>query len=219
MPKARRKKIKKWIIHDESDEKGLIAFGGRLGKDIKIIFKVLDKGADEHFTMKMKEDGSVDFHKTKEGKTKSYTPLLKGKIDFRKFLEDFISILLEQLETPINPKDQTYRNYIVMIPRSKEKLTEFYERFYTNGKRMIITGKKTEEEINKSIEEYFIIDYLSESSQCPFSFAFVINPEKEDMEYLVNRNNVYFLVGMKEKEFERIVRESFKIEWLKSEFF
>jgi len=217
MPKGRRKKIKKLIIPGEGDEKGLIVFGGRPGKNMKIIIKALENGVNEHITMMMKEDGSVDFHKTKEGKTKSYTPLLKGTIDYRKIVEGFMSILFGQLKTPIDLKDQLYREYIVLIPKSEEKLTEFYERFYTKSERMIIPDKKIKEEIAKSIEDYFIIDYLPEISKYPFGLAFAINPEEENLDYLVNVNNGYFLVGMKEKEFERIIGKSFKIEWLKSE--
>jgi len=167
--------------------------------------------------MKVKEDGSVDFHKTKEGKTKVYTPLLKGTIDYRKIAEDLMSILLKQLKTPIDTKDQTYQEHIVLIPKSEEKLTEFYERFYTKGEKMIIPDKKVKEKIAESIEDYFIIDYLPEMSKYAFSLAFVIDPKEENIDYLVNIKNDYFLVGMKEKEFERILKKSFRIEWLKRE--
>lgn len=216
-PKVRQKKIKKWIISGEDDEKGLLAFGGRPGKDMKIIIKALEKGMNEHFTMMVKKDGSVDFHKTKEGKTKFYAPLLKGTIDYRKITEDVVSILLRQMKTPIDIKDQTYQEHIVLIPRSGEKLTEFYERFYAKGKKIIVPDKKVSEKIVESIEDYFVIDYLPEISKYAFSLAFVVNPKEENIDYLANINNDYFLVGMKEKEFERILKKSFRIEWLKSE--
>ncbi len=216
-PKVRRKKIKKWKISGEDDENALLAFGGRPGKDVKVIIKALKKGMNEHFTMLVKEDGSVDFHKTKEGKTKFYTPLLKGTIDYRKIVEDLVSILLRQLKTPIDTKDQTYQEHIVLIPKSEEKLTEFYERFYTKGEKMIIPDKKGKEKIAELIEDYFIIDYLPEMSKYAFSLAFVIDPEEENMDYLINIKNDYFLVGMNEKEFERILKKSFRIEWLKRE--
>jgi len=215
--KARRKKIKKWIFPGEGTQKALFAFAGRPGRDTKIIFKAHEKGANSHLTAMMKEDGSIDFHETKEGKMKSYTPLLRGTLDYQKFVEDFMSILLGQLKTPIDLKDQIYREYIVLIPKSKEKLTEFYERFYTKGEKMIIPDKKGKEKIAESIEDYFIIDYLPEMSKYAFSLAFVIDPKEENIDYLVNIRDCYFLVGMKEKEFERIFKKSFRIEWLKRE--
>ena len=40
---------------------------------------------------------------------------------------------------------------------------------------------------------------------------------QENIDYLVNIKDYYFLVGMKEKEFDRIFKKSFRIEWLKRE--
>jgi hypothetical protein len=215
--KARQKKIKKWIISGEDDKKAVLTFGGRPGKDMKMIIKALEKGMNEHFTMMIREDGFVDFHKTREGKTKLYTPLLKGTVDYWKIVEDIVSILLKQLKTPIDPKDQTYQEHIVLIPKSEEKRTDFYERFYIKGGKMILPSKKVSEKIVESIEDYFIIDYLPEISKYSFSLAYAVNPKEENIDYLVNVNNDYFLVGMNEKELDRILKKSFRIEWLRSE--
>jgi len=212
MQEVKRKKIKKWIIPSEGDEKGLVAFGGKPGKDMKLILKVLEKGVNEHFTMMMKEDGSVDFHKTKEGKSKSYTPVAKGTLNYWKIAEDFMRVIFRHLKNPIDIEDPTYQDYIVLIPKSAEALTEFYKRFYIKDEKMIFPDKKTSKKIAESIEDYFIVRYLPEASEYPFGLAFVINPEGEYLNYLIHANNVYFLIGMKEKELKRIIEKSFKIE-------
>jgi hypothetical protein len=215
MQKDRSKKIKKWIIPSEGNEKGLVAFGGKSGKDMKVIIKVLKKGVNEHFTMKMKEDGSIDLHKTKEGKFKSHTPLARGVFNYKKFMENISEILLSCLKNPINIYDPAYQNYVVLIPKSAEALTEFYIRFYIKGERMIFPDTKTSKEIAKSIMDYFIVKYLPEIGKEHFPYAFVVNLEEEDLKYLICVNYAYFLIEIKEEEFDRIMEKSLRIELLK----
>jgi hypothetical protein len=212
MQKDRSKKIKKLIIPSEGNEKGLVAFGGKSGKDIKLIFKILKKGVNEHFTMKMRENGSLDFHKTKEGKCKSHTSLVKGVVNYKKIMEDVIEVLLSCLKNPIDINDPAYQDYIVLIPKSLEAVAEFYNRFYIKGERMIFPDKKTSKEIAKSIMNYFIIKYLPEIGKEHFPYAFVVNLEEEDLKYLIRVNNAYFLIEIKEKEFDRIMEKSLRIE-------
>lgn len=207
----KRKRIKRWIFPGEKGDKAILAFGGRPEKDIKIIMKAFEKGVKEHFTMVMKEDGSIDFHETKEGKLKSYTPLMKGTLNYRKIVEEFMKIVLERLTNPIDIKNPAYQDYIVLIPKSAEALTKFYEKFYIKGEKMIFPHKKTSKEIAESIENYFVLKYLPEISEYPFGLAVVINPEEEPLNYLIHANNAYFLIEIKEKDMEDLISKSIKI--------
>ena len=210
MPENKRKKIKKFIIPSEGDEKGIVVFGGKSGRDSKVIFKVLEKGRNEHFTMVFDNNGNIDFHKTIEGKIKSYTPLLKGTIDFQKIIEDFIGTLKKKLIS-IDPEDTIYHQHIILIPKSAEKLMEFFDKYYISGEKMIVPNDKEAEIISKSMADYFRIDYFPEITNYSFGLAFLIDPETEEFDYLINKNNAYFLLRLKEEEFGKIIQKHLQL--------
>jgi len=177
---------------------------------MKVIFKALEKGRNEHFTLVMKEDGSIDFHKTIEGKIKSYIPLFTGTLDYRHVIENLLSAFMKSL-IPIDPKDSIYQQYIILIPKSGEKLKEFYEKYYTSGEKMIIPNDNKAEIISKSMADYFLIDFLPEITKYSFGFAFVIDPEADELNYLINMNNEFFMVGLKERDFDEIIKKYLRL--------
>ena len=103
-----------------------------------------------------------------KGKMKSYTPLLKGTFDYQNAIKDLLRKLREKL-IPLDPKDNVFKKYIILIPKSQEKLREFYNKHYVSGEKLIIPNDNKAEVISKSMPQYFFVDYFPEIEKYSFS--------------------------------------------------
>lgn len=156
-----------------------------------MILKALSK-LDEHFTLSIKDNGTFDFHHTKEGIDKSYIPLAKGHVNLAKPREDAEKWLQNMLKRPSNPieiTDQSLQDLILIIPKSPELLTEFYAKYYPIvGRKQIYPDLATQRLMAKDLPRYFHMGYPDEITEEKFSFALLFNPEDESLNLLLSNN-------------------------------
>ena len=169
---------------------------------------------DEHFTLSLKDDGSFDFHHTKEGREKTYTPLAKGRIDLTRLREEaekWMQNMLNISRNPIELTDQSLQNLILLIPKTPESLVEFYKKYYpTVRRKQVYPDSKTQKVMAKNLQHYFLVGYADEVAGEEFAFALLFNPEDESMNILLNNNGKCWIMDF--TTLLSILPNSFEIE-------
>jgi len=183
-----KKEIKRWIVPAGKKEKLLIATTSHRGKGLLAVVKIL--GKLEHLTMIIRDDGCFDFHQTKEGREKSYTPLAKGRLNLvklREAAEKWYADMLKAADNPVKLTDQSLKKFIFLIPKSPKLLQEFYARYYPiKERKQIYPDSRTQRLIAKNLPRYFLVGYADEVAGEKFTFALLSNPEDESVNFLFN---------------------------------
>jgi len=199
MSRKKGKELRK-IQLESDEEKFLFALAGK--KDPLLILKEIKEGIDEHLTMVFKKDSlkngllNMEWHKTRETEPKMHTPLLKGKIDPKLFINN-----LRKLIAPINIHDPSYKNIKVSIFKDEESFLKEY--FKIIRKKAVVSLKK---EIYQIFEEQVLEIPISELDKHDFKIAFSTDMEGEGL--IIKDGENYFLVKI--KEFENAFASSFK---------
>ena len=188
----------------------LIALGGTLGTNGKMIMKNLKKDKEEHYTLKLShKDFSFDLHKTKEGKTKEkrHKTLAVGKLEILEIVDNAVSRASGQSKISIN--DPSYKDFIVLVPRSEAAMEDFAERHFIINKDKIVA--KDEESgtafWDKLLDEkYFRFTKLSEINKYNVGKALVLSPEG-NINLLFTKDGKHFLIN--QKEFEKLAEKVF----------
>jgi len=208
-----KKRIKRWIIPAGKKEKLLIATTSHLGRNTKLVVKILSK-LDEHFTISVKDDGTFGFHHTKEGKEKNYIPLARGRINLHKLreaAEELIQDTLKALKNPMKITDQSLEKFIFVIPKSRELLKEFYARYYpVMGRKQIYPDSETQKLMAKELQRYFYIGYADEIMKENFPFAFLLDPDDESIKFLFHDHRKCWIMDF--TALASILPNSFEIE-------
>jgi hypothetical protein len=99
----------------------LLAFGGKEGRDAKLIFK--DLSEKKHTTLKITPSLVFDAHETVEGKVKDYTPLGRERLDVEELKklteEDFVTPLLEIFE-PVDLEDPALQKQDILLVKEAD---------------------------------------------------------------------------------------------------
>ena len=189
----KEKKIRKL----QFDKDFLLVFGGIVGRDAKIIVKDL-KEKNEHYTMQIYRNLSFGVHKTKEGKPeeKIHETLGVGKLELSKdILINEISRLLS--ECKIDVEDSNYRDFTVLIPKSKDAFEQFGNKIFEPQKdRMVFSIEDSENELLR----YFSVAQMNEVTTYDFDRAMVIDSNKELAGFLIKKNDEFFLITTAEGE-------------------
>lgn len=191
----------------------LIAFGGALGIDGKMIMKNLKKDKEEHYTLKLShKDFSFDIHKTKEGKAKEkrHKTLAVGKLEIVEIVNNAVSRTSGKSKIDIN--DPSYKDFIVLVPRSEEAMEDFAEKhFIINKDKVVAKDEENETTFWDSLlnEKYFCFVKLSEINKYNVGKALVFSPEGE-INVLFTKDEKHFLIT--QKEFERLAEKVFTAE-------
>lgn len=205
-----KKRTKRWIIPAGKKEKLLIATTSQTGRSTKLILKILSK-LDEHFTLSVEDNGAFDFHQTKEGKEKNHIPLARGHINLDKLREAAEELIQGTLKNPMKITDQLLEKFIFMIPKSQELMKEFYARYYPIVRRkQIYPDSETQKLMAKELQRYFYIGYADEIMKEKFSFAILINPDDESMNFLFHDHGKCWIMDF--TTLANILPNSFEIE-------
>ena len=195
----KRKEVRRWIVPgEENGKKLLVALGRKRSKCIPIVIKALD-WVNRHLTLSMKDNGTFNFHMTKEGSVSEHTRLAKGRMDLEKLKKTAQEIYQKSIE-PINPKHRLLRDFVVLLPRNLEAWNKFYWRLYEYRKRKIIYPDSAKlKEMEQDIEDYFDIIYMDELPESPSSlFGMYSDPEGEKFGVLLSYDNNYYMMPIKE---------------------
>jgi len=185
-------KFKKLKLLDEL----LVISSSGFGRNPKVIYKSLRE--DEHITVMVK-DGILDIHKKNE-KTGKYVPMIQKPLTQ---LEAELSHALLNHIKEINPSDNKYVNYLVLII-DEEKRDGFLEKAYK------IKGKKAELskiDVEKiPLEKFSIIIPMSKVIKQKFTKAFVLDKNGDIIGCLNFAKDKYYF-----SNFENIKEELDKI--------
>jgi len=156
------------------------------------------KEKNEHYTMQIYRNLSFNVHKTKEGRPeeKIHETVGAGKLNLSKdILVSEISRLLS--ECKINVEDSSYRDFRVLIPKSKDAFEKFGNKIFRPQKdRMVFLI----EDIEKELLRYFYVAQMNEVTTYDFDRAMVIDSNKELAGFLIKKNNEFFLITIADEE-------------------
>lgn len=165
-------------------------------------------------TLSVKDDGTFDFHHTKEGKEKKYIPLAKGRIkldELREAAEEWYRNTSKAFEKPMKITDQSLQELIFLIPRSQDLLKEFYAKYYPIKRRkQIYPDSKTQRLMAGNLQRYFLVGYGDEVAGEEFAFAILFNPEDESVNFLFNNHGKCWVMDF--TALASILPKSFEIE-------
>jgi len=202
-------RVKRWEIPDETNEKILVAVGGKTGRNTKLIIKSLEKGLKEHLTLWVGEDGRFDIHKKQEGEIPTYITIAEGRINLEQLEEKMFEIYQKSIK-PIDVNNPAYQDFVVLVPKSTEALGKFYDKYYPIKKRrMIYPDKRKLKEMEQKIYDYFNEAYVDEIFEYDSGFAFAFDP-KGDLHFLFFGNDECYMLSVSEPA--ELLSNSFQVE-------
>ena len=163
-----------------------------------LVIKALD-WVNKHLTLSVKDNGTFNFHMTKEGNISEHTRFAKGRMDLERLKKTAQEIYKKSIK-PINPKHRLLRDFIVLLPKNLEARNKFYWRLYEYKRRkMIYPDSAKLKEMEHDIEHYFDIAYMDELPESPsFLCGMYSDPEGGKFGALLSYDNNYYIMPISE---------------------
>jgi hypothetical protein len=202
MSEQKQREVHRWVIPDGRKRKRLLVAAGRQRNGcVPIIIKALDR-LNEHLTLVIKDDGTFNFHFTKEGNIHRQTRLAEGKIDLERLKVRAEAIYKKSLR-PVNLKAKRLYNFMVLWPRNSESWNKFYWRLYEyKNRKMIYPDSVKLKEIEPTLEDYFDIRYFDELPKSPdhhsLPFGMYSNIKSDRFGVLFHDEKNYYAVPISE---------------------